>query len=56
MKFLDSILFYLGVGLFLIAIFETMVLGIGSAYGIFMLSLVLFFLYGYRKNKRADKK
>ncbi len=52
MKGVDAIIFYLGVAIFLIAIYEAMVLGIGQAYGIFMISLVLFFVYGYRKGNK----
>lgn len=52
MKGVDAIIFYLGVAIFLIAIYEAMILGIGQAYGIFMISLILFFLYGYRKRNK----
>lgn len=52
MKSFDPIIFWLGVAFFLIAIYEAMILGIGQAYGIFMISLILLFLYGYRKRKK----
>lgn len=55
MKLLDYILFCSALAFFAIGIYETFVLGIGYAYWIFMLSLGLLFLYGYRKNKRAHK-
>ena len=56
MKLLDYILFSLAVAFFVIGIYETMVLGIGHAYGIFMLSLGLLFLFGYRKSQREQEK
>ncbi|MBV6641876.1 MAG: hypothetical protein KI791_14225 [Cyclobacteriaceae bacterium] len=52
MKGVDAIIFWIGVAIFLIAIYEAMVLGIGQAYGIFMISLILFFVYGYRKRNK----
>ncbi len=51
MKKLDSILFFLALGLFPIGIHQSIVLGISQAYWIFMLCLALLFLYGYRKNQ-----
>lgn len=53
MKLLDYILFSLAVAFLVIGIYETMVLGIGRAYGIFMLSLGLLFVYSYRKGQRG---
>ncbi len=52
MRGIDAIIFYMGVSIFLIAIYEAMVLGIEQAYGIFMISLIPFFVYGYRKRKK----
>lgn len=52
MKGVDAIIFWLGVAFFMIGIYEAMILGIGQAYGIFMISLILFFLYGYRKRNK----
>lgn len=52
MKGLDAIIFWLAVTFFLIAIYEAMVLGIGQSYGIFMISLILLFVYGYRKRNK----
>ena len=54
MRLLDSLLFSFAVAFFVIGIYETMDLGIGHAYGIFMLSLGLLFLFSYRKNKRKQ--
>lgn len=51
MKTADIVLFTLALGFFVIGIHQSMVLGIAEAYWIFMLSLSLLFLYGYRKNK-----
>lgn len=56
MKLLDYILFSIAVAFFIIGIYEVMVLGIEYAYGIFMVSLVLLFLFGYRKRQREQKK
>lgn len=56
MKLLDYLLLCFSVGLFVIGTYEAIVLGIGQAYGIFMLCLILLFVYGYRKNKREQKK
>lgn len=53
MKLLDYLLFFFAVAFFVIGIYEAYMLGIGQAYGIFMISLGLLFWYGYRKNKRA---
>ncbi|XOV92455.1 MAG: hypothetical protein ACFHWX_19905 [Bacteroidota bacterium] len=55
MKGIDAIIFWLGVTFFLIAIYEAMILGIGQAYGIFMISLILLFVYGYRKKRNTKK-
>lgn len=56
MKLLDYILFCSALAFFVIGLYESVVMGIASAYWIFMLSLGLLFLYGYRKNKRVHKK
>ena len=51
----DAILFFLAMGLFVIGTYETIVKGIGDTYWIFMISLSLLFLYGYRKNAHLEK-
>ncbi|MFY0600816.1 MAG: hypothetical protein JXR03_14170 [Cyclobacteriaceae bacterium] len=51
MKLLDILLFASAIAFFVIGIYEAMVLGIGQAYSIFMISLGLLFIYGYRKNR-----
>jgi Mg2+/citrate symporter len=51
----DSIFFFLAMGLFVIGIYESMVTGISDSYWIFMISLSLLFLYGYRKNQHLEK-
>ncbi|MEP0937773.1 MAG: hypothetical protein ABJH00_09540 [Cyclobacteriaceae bacterium] len=53
MKLLDILLFTLAIAFFVIGIYESMVLGIAQAYSIFMVSIVLLFIYGYRKNKKG---
>jgi Mg2+/citrate symporter len=49
MKLLDILLFTGALAFFVIGIYEAMVLGIGQAYGIFMISLGLLFVFNYRK-------
>lgn len=56
MKLLDYILFSLAVAFLVIGIYEVMVLGIGQAYSIFMVSLGLLFVFWYRKAQREQKK
>jgi general stress protein CsbA len=52
---LDSILFFGAMGLFVIGVYESITKGITSTYWIFMISLSLLFLYGYRKNRNEEK-
>ncbi len=54
MKLIDTLLLSGAVAFFAIGIYEAMVLGIGQAYSIFMVCLVLLFIYGYRKNKKPN--
>lgn len=56
MKLLDYILFSSAVAFLIIGIYEVMVLGVEYAYGIFMLSLALLFLFVYRKKRREQNK
>ncbi|MBS1554189.1 MAG: hypothetical protein ACK514_17965 [Bacteroidota bacterium] len=51
MKLLDVVLLSLAAGFVIIGIYEVMTLGIGHAYWAIMLSLILFFVYNYRKRK-----
>lgn len=51
MKLLDVVLLSLAAGFVIIGIYEVMTLGIGHAYWAIMLSLILFFIYNYRKRK-----
>jgi len=51
MKLLDAIILSGAAGLVIIAIHQTITVGIASAYWIAMLGLALFFLYNYRKRK-----
>ena len=52
----DSLLFFGGFGFFVIGVHQSLVFTIAHAYGLFMVSLVLLFLYGYRKKKEAMNK
>ncbi len=57
MKLPDIILFVLIFCTFIIGIDQVIIVGIGKSYWIFMCSLILLFLYGYRKGQRqTDKK
>ena len=49
MKLPDIILLSLSAAFLLIGSFETVKLGISNAYWSFMLSIIFFFWYGYRK-------
>ena len=51
MKLLDILLLTGSLAFFVIGIYEAMVLGIGQAYGIFMISLGLLFVLKYRKKR-----
>jgi hypothetical protein len=53
-KLFDTILFVLLFVSFVIGVSQAVVVGIAESYWIFMLSLMLLFLYGYRKNKREE--
>jgi apolipoprotein N-acyltransferase len=52
MKLLDVILFGLVVVSFIIGVDQAIIYGLAESYWIFMFSLVLLFLYGYRKGQR----
>lgn len=51
MKLVDIILLSLAAAFVIIGIYEMMALGIGQGYWAIMLSIALFFYYGYRKKK-----
>lgn len=53
MKLLDVILFVLAFCLLIIGIHQAMVVGLMESYWIFMFSLMLLFLYNYRKKGKA---
>lgn len=55
MKLFDVVLFVLIFCTFIIGIDQALVVGIAESYWIFMLSLMLLFLYGYRKGQRKMK-
>lgn len=55
MKLIDYIIFPFAVAFFAIGVYESIVLGIGQAYWLFMVSLALLFLFNYRKSKRERK-
>jgi uncharacterized membrane protein YoaK (UPF0700 family) len=54
LKLFDTILFVLLFCSFIIGASQAVVVGIAESYWIFMISLMLLFLYGYRKNKREE--
>ncbi|MBL7877406.1 MAG: hypothetical protein JNL53_17205 [Cyclobacteriaceae bacterium] len=49
MKLFDVLLLSLAAALVIIAIYEIMTVGIGQAYWLVMMAVMLFFLYTYRK-------
>ena len=51
MKLTDVLVLSLAVAFLIIGIHQTMVLGIGKAYWALMLSLVVYFVFNFRKNK-----
>ena len=55
MKLFDIILFVLTIVTFIIGIDQAIVVGIAESYWIFMFSLALLFLYGYRKGQRQAR-
>ena len=55
MKLFDLILFVLIFVTFIIGVDQAIVVGIAESYWIFMLSLALLFLYGYRKGQRQAR-
>jgi len=55
MKLFDVILFVLVFVTFIVGIDQAIVVGIAESYWIFMFSLALLFLYGYRKGQRQAK-
>jgi len=51
MKLWDIIILTLAAFFVIIAIYEIMVVGIGQAYWLVMMAVMLFFLYTYRKKR-----
>jgi hypothetical protein len=51
MKLVDILLLSLAAAFVIIGIYEMMALGVGQGYWAIMLSIALFFFYGYRKKK-----
>jgi len=52
MNFVDVLLLSLAAVFIIIGIYEVMALGLGQAYWAIMLSVVLFFIYSYRKRRK----
>ncbi len=55
MKLLDYILLSLSVTFLVMGIYEVMAVGIGQAYSVLMISIVLLFVFWYRKAQREQK-
>ena len=55
MKLFDIILFVLVFVTFVVGIDQAIVVGFSESYWIFMFSLALLFLYGYRKGQRQAR-
>lgn len=56
MKLADILLLGLTLAFLIIGVDQTIVLGFSEGYWAFMLSLVLFFVYNFRKNKKMAAK
>jgi hypothetical protein len=54
MKLPDIILLSLAVGFLIIGIHQIIIIGFGKAYWAVMLSLVLFFILNFRRNKQRQ--
>jgi hypothetical protein len=53
MNFLDVLLLSLAAVFIIIGMYEIMALGLGQAYWAIMLSVISFFIYSYRKRRKA---
>jgi hypothetical protein len=51
MKLIDILLLSLAAFFIIIAIYEIMTVGIGQAYWLVMMAVMLFFIYTYRKKR-----
>jgi hypothetical protein len=51
MKLVDTLLLSFSAAFIIIGAYEIMVVGLGRAYWAIMLSVILFFIYTYRKKK-----
>ncbi|WP_436518010.1 hypothetical protein [Ekhidna sp. To15] len=55
MKLFDVILFVLVFCTFIVGVDQAIVVGLAESYWIFMFSIALLFLYGYRKGQRQAR-
>ena len=56
MKILDAILFSVALALIVVGIHQTMVLGIGFSYSLFMFAVGLLFWFQLRRNKASENR
>jgi hypothetical protein len=56
MKLLDAILFSVALALIVVGIHQTMVLGIGFSYSLFMFAVGLLFWFQLRRNKARENR
>ena len=54
MKLADVIIFSLAVAFLIMGIHQIMTVGFGTAYWMFMVVMILFFIYSYRKKKEEQ--
>ena len=54
MKLLDAIIFSIALALIVVGIHQTMVLGIGCSYSLFMFAVGLLFWFQLRRNKARE--
>lgn len=52
MKVLQSVFFYLTIGLLIVGVHQTFTVGFYESYWLFMMSLVSFFLFNFIKKKQ----
>lgn len=55
MKIFDIIILSLSIGFFVIAIYETIALGLTASYMWFMISIGLLLYYSFRRRNREEK-
>lgn len=55
MSILQSIIFFLSLGLLIVGVHQVFTVGFYESYWLFMLSLVMLFVYNFMKKKSKDR-